>query len=51
MSIREIAEALFVTLETVEMHLSRAYRKLDIRRREQLAEPLGKSAPVTAAIG
>ena len=34
---REIAEALFVTPKTVEMHLSHAYRKLDIQGRSQLA--------------
>jgi DNA-binding CsgD family transcriptional regulator len=50
MTNREIAQALFVTLKTVEMHLSRAYRKLGIRRRDQLAEQLEHSAPVTAAI-
>ena len=32
----EIAQALFVTTKTVEAHLSRAYRKLDIRSRAQL---------------
>jgi DNA-binding CsgD family transcriptional regulator len=33
---REIAEALFLTRRTVEMHLSNAYRKLDIESREEL---------------
>ena len=37
---REIAQALFVTQKTVEMHLSNAYRKLDIRSRGELAERL-----------
>jgi DNA-binding CsgD family transcriptional regulator len=37
MSNKEIAQALFVTLRTVEMHLSNAYRKLDIQSRSQLA--------------
>jgi DNA-binding CsgD family transcriptional regulator len=34
---REIAEALFITTKTVETHLGRAYRKLDINSRSQLA--------------
>jgi DNA-binding CsgD family transcriptional regulator len=38
---REIAETLFVTLKTVEVHLGRAYGKLDIRGRSQLAQALG----------
>jgi DNA-binding CsgD family transcriptional regulator len=35
---REIAQTLFVTEKTVEIHLSRAYRKLGIRSRWQLGE-------------
>jgi DNA-binding NarL/FixJ family response regulator len=38
---REIADALFVTISTVEFHLRRAYRKLGIASRTQLAEALG----------
>jgi DNA-binding CsgD family transcriptional regulator len=38
---REIAETLFVTLKTVEVHLSRTYDKLGIRSRSQLAQALG----------
>jgi DNA-binding NarL/FixJ family response regulator len=38
---REIAQALFVTPKTVEVHLSSAYRKLDIRSRRELAGALG----------
>lgn len=34
---REIAQTLFVTPKTVEVHLSNAYRKLGIRSRRQLA--------------
>jgi len=34
---REIAQALFVTPKTIEMHLSNTYRKLDIQARSQLA--------------
>jgi DNA-binding CsgD family transcriptional regulator len=37
---KEIAQALFVTLRTVEMHLSNAYRKLDIESRSQLARAM-----------
>jgi DNA-binding CsgD family transcriptional regulator len=37
---REIAQALFVTLKTVEVHLSNAYRKLEIRSRHELAGAL-----------
>ncbi|HET6714887.1 MAG TPA: LuxR C-terminal-related transcriptional regulator [Actinomycetota bacterium] len=37
---REVAEALFVSQKTVEANLSRAYRKLGIRSRRQLAERL-----------
>jgi DNA-binding NarL/FixJ family response regulator len=33
---REIAEALFVTLKTVELHLRNAYRKLGVRPRRDL---------------
>lgn len=33
---REIAQTLFVTPKTVEVHLSSAYRKLDIRSRREL---------------
>ena len=34
---REIAQALFISVATVEAHLTRTYRKLDIRSRSQLA--------------
>jgi len=34
---REIAQTLFVTPKTIEMHLSNAYRKLDVQARSQLA--------------
>lgn len=37
---REIAEALFLTRRTVEMHLTNAYRKLGIERREDLGGAL-----------
>lgn len=37
---RDIAQALFVTVKTVEKHLSSAYRKLDIASRAELARAL-----------
>lgn len=37
---REIAQQLFVTPKTVEVHLSNAYRKLEINRRDHLARAL-----------
>ena len=40
MSNKEIARELFVTVHTVEVHLSRAYAKLGIRSRGQLASRL-----------
>jgi len=42
MSNREIAEQLVVTVRTVEFHLSRAYAKLDISSRRELAARLGR---------
>jgi DNA-binding CsgD family transcriptional regulator len=44
LSNREIAQALFVTLRTVEMHLSNAFRKLDVSSRTQLPAALASSA-------
>jgi DNA-binding NarL/FixJ family response regulator len=40
MSNREIAQALFVTPRTIEMHLSGTFRKLAIGSRTQLAAAL-----------
>ena len=40
MSNRDIAQALFVTVKTVELHLSSVYRKLAIDSRRQLADAL-----------
>jgi DNA-binding CsgD family transcriptional regulator len=40
---REIAQALFVTEKTVETHLGRAFRKLDITSRRQLADVLASA--------
>jgi DNA-binding CsgD family transcriptional regulator len=42
---REIAQALFVTVKTVEMHLGHAYRKLGISSRADLAGRVGASSP------
>lgn len=44
MSNGDIAQALFVTVKTVEMHLGRAYRKLDLAERSQLAAALSERA-------
>jgi DNA-binding CsgD family transcriptional regulator len=44
MTNKEIAQALFVTVNTVETHLRRAYRKLGINSRAQLGDRLGPSA-------
>jgi DNA-binding CsgD family transcriptional regulator len=40
MSNKELAQALFITVKAVEVHLSSAYRKLQISSRGQLAEAL-----------
>ena len=40
---RDIAQALFVTPKTVEVHLSNAYRKLEVRSRQEL-RPLLEAA-------
>jgi DNA-binding CsgD family transcriptional regulator len=40
LSNRDIAQSLFVTLRTVEMHLSNAFRKLQISSRTQIAAAL-----------
>jgi DNA-binding CsgD family transcriptional regulator len=41
---RDIAQALFVTVKTVEMHLGHAYRKLGIASRAELAHHLAASS-------
>jgi DNA-binding CsgD family transcriptional regulator len=45
---KEVAAALFVTVHTVEAHLSRIYRKLDIRSRRELAGALAAAGEATA---
>jgi DNA-binding CsgD family transcriptional regulator len=40
----EIAQALFLTVKTVEMHLTHAYRKLDVKGRAQLTQALAAHA-------
>jgi DNA-binding CsgD family transcriptional regulator len=44
MSNKEIAQALFVTVKAVEVHLSHTYRKLEISSRRDLHEALGERA-------
>jgi len=43
MSNKQIAQALFVTVKTVETHLHRAYQKLAVGSRAQLAAALEKT--------
>ena len=43
---REIGQALFMSVATVEAHLTRIYRKLDIRSRTELARLVADSALV-----
>jgi DNA-binding CsgD family transcriptional regulator len=45
---REIAQTLFVTEKTIETHLGRAFRKLDISSRRQLPEVLARAATETS---
>jgi DNA-binding CsgD family transcriptional regulator len=40
---RDIAQSLYVTPKTVEVHLSNAYRKLDIRSRRELSRVLERT--------
>jgi DNA-binding NarL/FixJ family response regulator len=52
MSNKEIAQTLFVTIKTVEVHLSRSYRKLEISSRAELDKallpPASSPAPASA---
>jgi DNA-binding CsgD family transcriptional regulator len=45
---REIAQELFVTLKTIEMHLASCYRKLEISSRAQLPGALGPELAAAA---
>jgi DNA-binding CsgD family transcriptional regulator len=49
MTNKEIAQTLFVTIKTVEVHLSHAYRKLEISSRAQLDNALLTPAPSSAS--
>ena len=48
MSNKEIAQALFVTVKAVEVHLSSVYRKLGIDSRRRLPKALGERVDETA---
>jgi len=48
LSNRDIAQTLFVTVKTVEVHLTRVYRKLQISSRNQVGRALGEPAEVAA---
>ncbi|WP_253266805.1 LuxR C-terminal-related transcriptional regulator [Streptomyces sp. NL15-2K] len=48
---RDIAKALFVTLRTVETHLSSVYRKLGVSSRAEIATVLSESFAAERAIG
>jgi DNA-binding NarL/FixJ family response regulator len=50
MTNEEIAQTLFVTIKTVEVHLSHAYRKLEINSRAQLDKVLLTPAPSQAPV-
>ncbi|MDH6108039.1 DNA-binding CsgD family transcriptional regulator [Kitasatospora sp. MAP12-15] len=46
---REISRELFITVSTVEQHLTRVYRKLNVGKRGQLLDRLGLAVPGGAA--
>ena len=48
---RETAEALFLSPKTVEFHLTRVYRKLDLNSRAQLIRLLIQEAPTAGQAG
>ncbi|MFB8239129.1 AAA family ATPase [Kitasatospora purpeofusca] len=48
LSNRDIARKLYITVSTVEQHLTRVYRKLGVRRRVDLARLLGPVPPSAA---
>lgn len=45
LSNKEIADRLFVSVNTVETHLRHAFKKLDVRTRVQLAMKLTRGGP------
>jgi DNA-binding CsgD family transcriptional regulator len=45
LSNKEIAEALSISIDTVERHLSNAYAKLGVQSRSQLARRIGAASP------
>jgi DNA-binding CsgD family transcriptional regulator len=49
MTNRQIAQALFLTVKTIETHLAATYDKLAIRSRRELPEALGERRPDVAA--
>jgi DNA-binding CsgD family transcriptional regulator len=51
LSNKEIAQALFVTVKTIEVHLSSVYRKLDVSSRRQLAVALADPNALAPAVG
>jgi DNA-binding NarL/FixJ family response regulator len=46
---RQIAETLWVTLKTVEVHLGKSYNKLGISSRRDLSQALGLDDDAQAA--
>jgi DNA-binding CsgD family transcriptional regulator len=49
MTNREIAQALFVTMKTVEVHLTHCYQKLNIESRRELSDALSGNGQAHAA--
>ncbi|HMJ01777.1 MAG TPA: AAA family ATPase [Conexibacter sp.] len=51
MTNRQVAQALFLTVKTIETHLAAAYDKLGIRSRQQLPAVLSEPSSVSSAAG
>ena len=47
---KEVGAALFLSPKTVEFHLSRVYRKLDVASRRELADRLSASGAVELTV-